>query len=147
MPSNRVTNVSLLYAINQTGIVAFGLKKGAYNASDFADFISNELKDKLDEGRNYHLIMDNCRIHKTKEVHEAVIGTNMNFRFLPPYSPQLNPIEEYFGVLKSKYKSIDHKPKTSNELMILLHDLILSNAIETSGFIRNSKKYIEKAIR
>jgi transposase len=49
--------------------------------------------------------MDNARVHKTQEVAEAVGSMGLNPIFLPPYSPQLNPIELVFGRLKTIYKS------------------------------------------
>lgn len=50
--------------------------------------------------------MDNARVHKTHEVAEAVVSAGLTPLFLPPYSPQLNPIELVFGRLKTIYKSM-----------------------------------------
>jgi transposase len=49
--------------------------------------------------------MDNARVHKTQEVAEAVVSVGLNSLFLPPYTPQLNPIELLFGRLKTIYKN------------------------------------------
>ena len=67
--------------------------------------ISAEFFPYLNENRNKVLIMDNARIHKTDEVQRILREHNIAFRFTVPYSPQLNPIEEFFSMLKAHYNS------------------------------------------
>jgi len=43
------------------------------------------------------LVLDNCAIHKTRVLQEIVEGFGRVLLFLPPYSPDLNPIEESFS--------------------------------------------------
>jgi DDE superfamily endonuclease len=43
------------------------------------------------------LILDNCAIHKTRALREIVEGNGQVLLFLPPYSPDFNPIEESFS--------------------------------------------------
>ena len=43
------------------------------------------------------LILDNCAIHKTRVLREIVEGFGCVLLFLPPYSPDFNPIEESFS--------------------------------------------------
>jgi hypothetical protein len=43
------------------------------------------------------LILDNCAIHKTRALREIVEGSGQVLVFLPPYSPDFNPIEESFS--------------------------------------------------
>ena len=40
------------------------------------------------------VVLDNLRSHKTPEVTDAILGAGAEIRFLPPYSPDLNPIEK-----------------------------------------------------
>ena len=47
------------------------------------------------------LILDNCAIHKTRALREIVEGSGQVLIFLPPYSPDFNPIEESFSCGKS----------------------------------------------
>ena len=56
--------------------------------------------------------MDNATVHKSKKTRELIEKTGAKILFLPPYSPNLNPIEQTFGTLKkirqySENKSID----------------------------------------
>lgn len=43
------------------------------------------------------MILDNCAIHKTRALREIVEGSGQVLLFLPPYSPDFNPIEESFS--------------------------------------------------
>jgi transposase len=49
------------------------------------------------------LILDNCAIHKTRALREIVEGSGQVLLFLPPYSPDFNPIEESFSCGMSLY--------------------------------------------
>ena len=44
--------------------------------------------------------MDNLSAHKSDEVREAIEAAGAKLRYLPPYSPDLNPIEQVFAKLK-----------------------------------------------
>ena len=51
-------------------------------------------------------LIDNASWHKTKKVREYCAENNITLLFLPPYSPEFNPIERVWGFLKSKIKNI-----------------------------------------
>ena len=51
-------------------------------------------------------LIDNASWHKTKKVKEYCEENNITLLFLPPYSPEYNPIERVWGFLKSKVKNI-----------------------------------------
>ena len=51
VPSNRGINMSLLCAIGRNGLIAYSIKKGSFNSNDFCDFISSNLRQKLDSNR------------------------------------------------------------------------------------------------
>ncbi len=51
-------------------------------------------------------LIDNASWHKTKKVLEYCEENNITLLFLPPYSPEYNPIERVWGFLKSKIKNI-----------------------------------------
>ena len=55
-------------------------------------------------GPNSVLIMDNARVHHGGRVNELCEAANVLLVYLPPYSPDFNPIEKVFSVLKSKLK-------------------------------------------
>lgn len=53
-----------------------------------------------------YLVMDNARIHKTHEVRDVVRSTNLTIKYLPPYSPMLNPIEKCFSKIKTHTRQV-----------------------------------------
>ena len=54
------------------------------------------------------IVLDNCAIHKTHALREIVKGHGCLLMFLPPYSPDLNPIEESFSCGTYYYLFITH---------------------------------------
>ena len=59
-------------------------------------------------GINMHsvVVLDNCSIHHVREVRKAIEDVSTLVMFLPPYSPDLNPIEEVFSKVKYSLKTI-----------------------------------------
>lgn len=55
---------------------------------------------------NNVVIMDNAKFHKPKEIRELIESANCFLLYLPPYSPDLNPIEKFWAKLKNKVKRI-----------------------------------------
>jgi transposase len=53
------------------------------------------------------LLMDNASIHKGQSVIDAARSVGCELWFLPPYSPQFQPVENAFSVLKSAYRRTD----------------------------------------
>ncbi|TCM69058.1 DDE superfamily endonuclease, partial [Acinetobacter calcoaceticus] len=67
------------------------------------------------------LILDNASIHKGKEIDELVARYNCRIMYLPAYSPDLNPIEKAWSVLKSKVKNMATQlEKTIDEALDLV---------------------------
>lgn len=52
------------------------------------------------------IVMDNAPFHKSKETRELIENSGCELLFLPPYSPDYNPIENYWAILKSKIRKI-----------------------------------------
>jgi len=116
IPANKGVNISLLAAIDVNGIISHEISDGAYNAYKFISFINKNLVPYFEIHPNSILVMDNCRFHHSVDVIKCLGSHKINYHFLPPYSPQLNPIEEFFSELKSNYKVI--RPLSKNRDMI-----------------------------
>jgi transposase len=56
------------------------------------------------------VIMDNAPWHKGEEIEEIITSTGAKLIFLPPYSPDLNPIEHAWANLKQHVKTLAHQP-------------------------------------
>ena len=97
----RTGKVTLLMAISeQRGVVASKVVKGSVNAAVFASFV-----DGLDARRGSVAILDNVSFHRSAVVREAAERKGISFVFIPPYSPEFNPIEGTFSVLKAALRS------------------------------------------
>ena len=55
------------------------------------------------------IVMDNATFHRKKELEMLVTQASCEILFLPPYSPDLNPIEQFWSWLKRKLREILHK--------------------------------------
>ncbi len=84
--------------------------EGSCDRSTFAGWLEYLLKglpkDKSGQHQKYLLILDNASIHKGKEIDELAIQYNARLMYLPAYSPDLNPIEKAWSVLKRKVRNI-----------------------------------------
>lgn len=145
VPANKGVNRSLMCAISSTGIVSYECKVGAYNTALFISFIEIHLVPFFRSNPNKILIMDNCRFHHSREVANVLTSNNIVFKFLPAYSPQLNPIEEFFSMIKSKFsanKILNPAISVENNIALTLSSIF---ATECSGFYRNMIRWLEKA--
>ena len=143
----RSKNYSTCAAIKKTGVLMCETVDGAYNGLRFASFVVS-LLEKLDELSitDSFIIMDNCVIHKVHAVRELFNNSRHSLVFLPPYSPQLNPIEEAFSKWKNLIKGSN--PSTVEDL----HEAILSGfkkitESDCNGFYRHMRYYALQAIK
>ncbi|KII61972.1 hypothetical protein RF11_14283 [Thelohanellus kitauei] len=98
VPANKGINISCLVAISISGVVNFMIQDGAITGDVFRDFMRHI--SETNSNTSTVFIMDNARIHKARNVSTFIQESNIRIEYLPPYSPQLNPIEEYFSHLK-----------------------------------------------
>ena len=92
----------MLPALSLDGIIALDIVEGSYNTRLFAHFI-NGLLDQMSPFPlpNSVIVMDNCRIHNDPFILDMITSRGMRYEFLPPYSPDYNPIELAFSAIKS----------------------------------------------
>jgi transposase len=84
-----------------------GIKEGYFNREQFLDWIVAHLIPTLQltyGDRPVVVILDNVSIHTNDAITEALEVAGYIVRYLPPYSPDYNPIELTFGVLKAWIK-------------------------------------------
>jgi transposase len=63
----------------------------------------NEM-DRFTEMKGYYIVMDNAPIHTSQEISAMVADRGYRSVYLPPYSPELNPIEKFWTIVKNKVK-------------------------------------------
>ena len=56
------------------------------------------------EMKGYYIVMDNAIIHTAKEIDTMITERGYRCIYLPPYSPELNPIEQFWSIVKNKVK-------------------------------------------
>ena len=72
------------------------------------------------------IVMDNARFHRKNILEKIIKGTGHCLLFLPPYSPDLNPIEKLWANMKKKLKDIAHNFNTLEEAVtsVLFNKLV-----------------------
>lgn len=89
--------VSLLVAIDQTGVVHSEMRKGAYNKETYAKFLQALPRDRT-------IIADNVSFHKSENVANIAKERGQTLVYTPPYSPCMNPVEGVFSKTKAAYR-------------------------------------------
>ena len=82
---------------------------GAIDAEVFEAYLERVLLPELRPGRV--VVMDNLSAHKTQKVRELVEGAGCELLYLPPYSPDLNPIEEAFSKIKNLLRKAEARTR------------------------------------
>lgn len=95
---NRGTRVSTIGALCHNGLVAELCFEGTLNTHIFNYFIKNLLAPKLKKGDV--VILDNASAHDPDEIRDILAPFFVKVMFLPPYSPELNPIELIWSQVK-----------------------------------------------
>lgn len=98
-PARRGSNYSVVGAIRSSRVIGTATYKGAVNAARFIDFLIRVLMRDLRSGDV--VVMDNVRFHKHPAVNALIASKGATLLFLPPYSPELNPIESFWSKFKS----------------------------------------------
>jgi transposase len=102
IPHGRWKTTTFVGALRQTGMTAPMVLDGAMDGAAFLAYVEQMLAPTLVPGDI--VVMDNLPAHKPDKVRNAIEQTGAELRYLPPYSPDLNPIEMAFAKLKALLK-------------------------------------------
>jgi len=102
IPHGHWKTTTFVGALRQTGMTAPMVLDGAMDGAAFLAYVEQVLVPILRPGDI--VIMDNLPGHKPQEVRHAIEQAGAELRYLPPYSPDLNPIEMAFAKLKALLK-------------------------------------------
>ena len=99
------------------GLFQFELIDGSVNGDIFFDFLRGTLIPNMQPFPNPHsvLLMDNCSIHHTQAVKDLLQQAGIVTMYLPPYSPDLMPLEESFSCVKYYLKRHDNLLQVNND--------------------------------
>lgn len=104
VPKNYGQSVTLIGAIDAQGLCASLTFRGATDTLAMKVFVKEVLLPALQPGDC--VIWDNLAVHKTRIVQELFARARVELLFLPPYSPDLNPIELCWSKLKTYLRAV-----------------------------------------
>lgn len=116
-------------------MIACARRPGPIDAASFRAYIEQVLVPTLRPGDV--VILDNLAVHKQPDVQAAIEHAGARLRFLPPYSPDFNPIEQVFAKLKAFLRA--RRPRTFDHVNELVATAFrLCTPAECSNYVRNS---------
>ena len=128
-PTSHILNVrgkrhSVITAMSTRGIENIHVVQNTVDGDMFLHFVQSCLVPILQpfDGTNPRsiVIMDNASIHHVDKVCKAICQTGAILRYLPPYSPDLQPLEEVFSKVKSFLKRNEIVYDSSNNPSLVL---------------------------
>ncbi len=134
-PGSRGQRLSLLLCVSASHPPKFSLLKGGVRSKEFRDFL-------LEVPRGQTVVLDNASIHHAKAslssqnlptIEETSKQQDLTLKYLPPYSPQLNPTELCFNVIRHHVRKV--RPRTESSLKSAIIDKL--NSLSFAGFFRH----------
>ena len=110
---DRGKNISLIGGMSIDGLIATLSVVGSVNTDVFLFYIQEILIPQLWAGAI--IVMDNLPVHHASVVHEAIEAVGAQVVFLPPYSPDLSPIELCWSKLKQLLRSAKARTREALE--------------------------------
>ena len=107
VPCKHWETVTLVHTVNLYGCSAAMVCQGAINNSGFETYCSDFLSPVLQA--NDTVVLDNLQSHKTAAAILSIESVGAKVAFLPPYSPDLNPIETVFSKFKWIIRSMKER--------------------------------------
>lgn len=143
----RSRNYSISAAITKNGLLKYRVLNRGYTGDEYTLFIESVLIEmNLTNMSGYTFVLDNCSIHKVQSVRTLVEASTNNLLFLPPYSPQLNAIEEFFSKWKHNIRSMNcnNVEELNDAITVAQLNIDLDDCL---GFFRNVRRHALKAVR
>jgi len=102
-PINYGQNITLIGALGRSGLEAPMMIAGAIDGDVFRMWTEQGLCPTLEAGDI--VVMDNLQAHKVRGIREAIEGRGAKLIYLPPYSPDLSPIEACWSKIKAALRA------------------------------------------
>jgi len=107
IPHGHYKTVTLVAGLRLSGLVAQKAFDKPMNAATFEEWVEKCLVPTLSKGDI--VVMDNLSSHKGPRVEQLIEAAGAELRYLPPYSPDMNPIEKAYSKLKSFLRKISER--------------------------------------
>ncbi len=128
-PHGHWKTTTLIAALGIEGIRCSTVVDGPVNADAFEAFVEQVLAPQLRPGDL--VVMDNLSSHKRARTRELIEAAGAELVFLPPYSPDLNPIELVFAKIKQLLRSLACRTRDAlwNVMQSVLDQITTSDAV------------------
>jgi transposase len=104
VPHGHWKTTTFVGALRAEGLTAPAVFDGAINGESFLAYVEQVLVPTLRSGDI--VVLDNLQSHKVDGVQASIERAGAELRYLPPYSPDLNPIEQLFAKFKARLRKI-----------------------------------------
>ncbi len=155
VPGQRGGNITTCAAISENGVATHIPSLGTYNTQKlliFLDCLHSDLIPENERGvvgphlPNYVIVWDNVNFHRGPPIRAWFTAhPRMLMVLLPPYSPFLNPIEEFFSAWR--WKAYEHQARNQRSL---LHAMDAAcddiTADQCRGWLRHSRRFFPRCI-
>ena len=142
----RGKRVTAITAMATDGLVGVELHTGTTNGEKFFDFVRGTLIPQMNTfdgtAPKSIAVMDNCSIHHVSSVKQLFNDAGILLLFLPPYSPDYNPIEELFSYVKHYLKEHDQLLQTLIASLRLLLQALQPNYAKLGLVTLDTPKFI-----
>ena len=133
-PLSKPKNTTILSSIQLDGTLRYTTFSGGTTVEKFKQYLENNLLPYLN--RDSVLVMDNMKSHHAKAVKDLLDSSGIRYIYLPPYSPDLNPIEKLWSKVKSFLRKF--KARTLEELQDAIQNAFCAvTAADCSGWFKS----------
>jgi transposase len=147
LPANRGRNLSLITTISMYGLVSYAIIDGPVNGDVFSSYLEIDMLPRLQK-RIPTVVMDNARIHHVAKVSKWATDNGIQIQYLPPYSPQLNPVENLYASIKMKLNNTRPHPSSTEELRLILNSILDAIVdVDFSNYFNKMRSWIDKGQR
>ena len=135
VPHGHWKTTTFVAGLRLDGLSAPMVLDGAMNGAAFLAYVEQMLAPTLKPGDI--VIMDNLPSHRVSGVRQAIEAAGATHLFLPPYSPDLNPIEQLFAKLKAWLRKVAARTKEAL-WQAIAEALDIFTPTECTNYFRNS---------
>lgn len=134
---------TVIATLRVDGVAAPAVFPGPLDAAAFHAYVTTVLVPTLRPGDV--VVLDNLAVHKDAAARAAIEAAGAFVRFLPPYSPDFNPIEQAFSKLKAFLRAA--RPRTFDHICALIADALPRfTPTECANYVRNSGYRVTTAL-
>lgn len=139
-PKNRGQNISLIGGLSLDGLIATMSISGSVNTDVFLTYVQEILAPQLWVGAV--VVMDNLSVHHAQVIQDVIESVGAKVVFLPPYSPDLSPIELCWSKLKQCLRTA--KARTHQALNQILTEIVTKqiSSDDASGWFAHCGLFI-----